>query len=168
PRLGPALPALRAALQSVDAAALAARLQAGQPADVVLADGTEVRLEPEEVQLRLHAREGFAAASDRGRVVVLDTRIDEELRSEGMARELVSRLNQVRKSMQLPYEARIEVRYEAAGPLAEVLARHDAYVREQTLCTRLDPVEGPLPPEAETHELEVDGTRLKVWVSRAG
>jgi isoleucyl-tRNA synthetase len=51
-----------------------------------------VELGPEEIEIRLSAKEGFAAASEGGRVVVLDTTITDALKRSGLAREVVSAL----------------------------------------------------------------------------
>ncbi|MEZ4249147.1 MAG: DUF5915 domain-containing protein [Polyangiales bacterium] len=55
-----------------------------------------IALGPEEVQVRLQAKEGFAAASEAGRVVVLDTHVTPELRKMG-PREVTSKIQRVRK-----------------------------------------------------------------------
>jgi isoleucyl-tRNA synthetase len=122
-----------------------------------------VTLTREEVQVRLAAREGYAAASERGRVVVLDTRVTDELKREGLAREVVSRLQGARKEMKLPYEARIEVTYEAEGDLAKAIDEHRAWIMAETLAVKL--VAGA--PSGTVHELDIDGASLRLRVRAA-
>ena len=124
-----------------------------------LPDGP-VTLTRDEVQVRLAAKEGYAAASERGRVVVLDTRVTEALRRAGLAREVISRLQGARKEMKLPYEARIEVTYEASGELARAIEEHRDWIMRETLAVRL----APGAPSGTVHDFEVDGDRLQVGI----
>ncbi|MEJ2211187.1 MAG: class I tRNA ligase family protein, partial [Anaerolineae bacterium] len=101
PKYGPRFPRLRqaiAALSPEEAQAMARRLRAGlsvtvQPAD----DGPEVELLPEETDVRLHGREGYALAEERGLVVAVDVDLTPELEREGLARDLVRRIQALRK-----------------------------------------------------------------------
>ena len=126
-------------------------------------DGTEVELGPDEVQVRLRAKEGFAAASAAGQVVLLDTGIDDDLRREGMAREVINRIQRVRKDRDLAYDARIEVEFAAEGePLAAALAEHGARIANETLATRFDAAEFPADADVETTEVEGHALRFRV------
>ena len=66
----------------------------------------------------------FAAAPGSGQVVVLDTRVDDSLRREGLAREVINRVQRARKAMDLAYEARIKVSWNADGDLAQAIEEH--------------------------------------------
>jgi isoleucyl-tRNA synthetase len=108
PKLGKQVPACKKALAEADGSALYAAMEEAGKIVVELPDGP-VDLTPEEVEVRLRAREDFAAASGAGQVVVLDTRLDDSLRREGLAREVINRIQRARKAMDLAYEARIDV-----------------------------------------------------------
>ena len=108
--------------------------------------------------MRLTEREGFAAASEGGRVVILDTRVDDGLRREGLAREVVNRIQGARKALDLAYDARIEITYAAEGELAEAIETHADYIKGETLTTELRAGE----PDGEPHarQTEVEGANL--------
>lgn len=126
-----------------------------------LPDGP-IELTPEEVEVRLSAREDFAAASGGGQVVVVDTRIDDDLRREGFAREVINRIQRVRKSMDLPYEARIEVSWQADGEVARAIDEHRERIAGETLATRLVSGAG----DGDTvEETEIDGVPVRLAVT---
>ena len=88
---------------------------------------------------------------ERDVVVVLDTRVDEALRREGYAREIVSHIQGARKKLDLPYEARIEVTYAPDGELAAAIAEHANGIARETLATKLEA------GSASEHTAEIDG-----------
>ena len=108
PRLGKRLPGLRRFLDKVDAARLLAELEAGGSVTISLTDGP-VTLGPEDIQVRLQAKPGWAAAQGHAVVVVLSTELTEELILEGLARELVRTIQDRRKEMGCQFTDRIVV-----------------------------------------------------------
>ena len=164
PKFGKLVPAIKAALAKADAAVLRRNLDA-QGACSLEVGGQTVRLTGEDVQVSLSARPGYAAAQGRQVVVVLRTELDEALKAEGLARDLVHLIQTARKTEQLDYQDRIVVRVKANGPLAEALAANADYVKGQTLATDLimDPALADAP-----HEGEIEGTTvaLKIEVVR--
>ncbi|MEE8556681.1 MAG: class I tRNA ligase family protein, partial [Myxococcota bacterium] len=162
PRLGKRLPLVKKALQKVDGTALFRELEATGSVRIPV-EGGDVELGPEELEVRLGAREGFAAAAERGRVVVLDTRVTDVLRREGLAREVVNRVQRARKEMDLPYEARILVRYDTEGELAEAVLEHASWIASEILATEFQP-RGAEEPQGQRHDAKVGGTPIGVWV----
>ena len=161
PKLGKQVPACKKALAEADGSELYAEMEATQRIQVDLPDGP-IELTPEEVDVRLSAREDFAAASGGGQVVVVDTRIDDDLRREGFAREVINRIQRVRKSMDLPYEARIEVSWQADGEVARAIDEHRERIAGETLATRLVSGAG----DGDTvEETEIDGVPVRLAVT---
>ncbi len=132
PRLGKEVKAVAGALAESDAAAVVAELN-GRGRYELAYDGKTISLRAEELDVRLDAREGFAAAAGRGAVVVLDTHIDETLEREGVARDLINRVQTLRKEMDLPYEARIKLRVGASGTAARAALEFGDTIRRETL-----------------------------------
>jgi isoleucyl-tRNA synthetase len=159
PKLGKAVPQCKKALEQADGAALYAALEEKGEITVDLPDGP-VTLTRDEVQVRLVAREGYAAASEHGRVVVLDTRVTDELRREGLAREVISRIQGARKEMKLPYEARIEVSYEVEGELGRAIEEHRERIMGEVLAVKLE----PKTPSGTVHEADLEGTRVRFGI----
>ncbi len=95
-----------------DAGALAARFQAGLSVTLDLGDGgPAVELLPEEVEVRTHGREGYAVAEEKGIIVAVDVTLTPELAREGLARDLVRRVQTLRKEADLQLDDRISTYY---------------------------------------------------------
>jgi len=108
--------------------------------------------------------EGAALAEDSGYAVGLDTRLTPELESEGLARELVHRIQNLRKAAGFEISDRITVRWRGWDRLRDVFAAHGDYVRAETLAN--DIAEGT-PPGAYTEEQKIDGHDVTLAVKRA-
>jgi isoleucyl-tRNA synthetase len=163
PLFGPRVNAVARALQAADAADLARRHAAGEKATVIV-DGLELEVPAEDYDVETVAREGYTVVEEGGYVVALDTRLTPELVQEGLARELVHRLNGVRKNAGFRVEDRIVTTYRADDALAAVFERFGDYIRQETLSLELTPGE---PNGAAYQEcLRFDGHEALVAVQR--
>jgi isoleucyl-tRNA synthetase len=170
PRFGKQLGAVRKALDAMDQKDLAAKARAGQPVELALGDGATAELGPDDLDVRLTARDGFAAAGSTsgagGLVVVLDTTITPELRLDGLARELQSKIQGQRKTLDLPFDARVEVWVGVEGngnsELARAIDAHrEAILRE----VQADALHLTAPPEgASTQEVQVEAAQVTLGV----
>ncbi len=132
PRLGKQLGALQAALREADGAALVAELAARNVMVVPLADG-EVRLVEEELLIETGSPEGFQMESDGVRTVALDTTIDEALREEGVARELVHAIQLARKDADLRIEDTISLTLDVPPEYRGLVERYAKSIKSETL-----------------------------------
>ena len=174
PRIGKQVQDVKKALEKVDAGALRAQLVTTGKAIVpgVLIDGAPLEVTPEEIEVQVVAREGFAAAGDRVGVVVLDTRLTKELKRLGLGRELLNRLQTIRKEIGLAYEDRVQVVVIGNADLVTAGRELMAPIKEAVLCTRLDfGVEGdpdrPTLVDAHERDVDVDGHKVRVSMARA-
>jgi isoleucyl-tRNA synthetase len=136
PKFGKLAPQIKNELAKADAASL--RRQLDEQGKTVLAvGGQNVELTPEDVQVTLKPREGWAAAQGRQVVVVLSTEITPELRAEGLARDFVHLVQTARKDEKLDYQARICVRVNATGDVAVAIQANLDYIKGETLATEL-------------------------------
>jgi len=95
-------------------------------------------LAPDEVTVSTRARAGFAAAEAEGYTLVLDTRLTPDLVQAGLARELVHRIQTMRKDAGFEVEDRIVTRFDAAGELAGVFDKFGDYIKQETLSVALE------------------------------
>ncbi len=163
---GALFPKIRAAVAGMDAATttdLAQRLQAGQSVEVV-ADGQTVTLLPEEVEVRLSAKAGYAVAEEAGYLVAVTTELSEDLVREGLAREVVRRIQIMRKEADFRIEDYITTYYRADPTLREVLTEYGDYIKQETLSTEL--VEAEAPAGANIQSLEINGQKITLAVKR--
>nr|HMN60959.1 DUF5915 domain-containing protein [Anaerolinea sp.] len=166
PRLGAAFPRVRAALMASNPAEVAARVMAGQAVSLTV-DGETVELAPNEVLVQTTPLEGLAVAEDKGISVAVDAVLTPELRSEGLAREIVRRVQEMRKKAGFNIEDRIRTYYQAEDGawMEELLAGWGDYLRAETLTNQL--VNGPAPDGAYTETQSVEGKELHLGVLRA-
>ncbi len=164
---GRRFPRLRQAVAALDAGSLARRFQAGASVMVDLEDGEPgVELLPDEVEVRIHGREGYAVAEERGVVVAVDVQLTPELVREGLARDLVRRIQTQRKEAGFRLDDRIVTYYDADGELAAVVQEWADYIRSETLSTAL--VAGPVPASASRQEaFRLDGQPITLGVEKA-
>jgi isoleucyl-tRNA synthetase len=108
PRLGKRLPAVKKLLAEADGGRLLAKLDSTGKVTLDLPDGS-VALDKDDIQVRLQAKEGWAAAQGKYCVVVLSTELTPELISEGLAREGIRVIQDIRKEINLNYTDRIKI-----------------------------------------------------------
>jgi isoleucyl-tRNA synthetase len=129
-------------------------------------DGPPAELLPEEVEVRIHGREGYAVAEDKGLVVAMDVTLTPELAREGLARDLVRRVQTLRKEADYQLDDRIILYYDAAGEPQSVLEEWAAYIQAETLSLELVP--GPVPGDVDRQEtFDLGGHPLAMGIKRA-
>jgi isoleucyl-tRNA synthetase len=125
-------------------------------------NGESVELTDEDVQVRLQAKEGWAAAQGRGCVVVLSTELTENLIREGVARDLVRLIQDRRKELDCEFTDRICVGIVTESvELTEAISENVAYIKSETLANDVvfAAIDG-----VEPFDLEVAGYSFKLYV----
>jgi isoleucyl-tRNA synthetase len=166
-KYGALFPRIRAAVSGLDAATtmdLVRRLQAGQSIEVIVADGQTVVLLPEEVEVRCSAKEGYAVAEEAGYLAAVVTELSEDLVQEGLARDVVRRIQIMRKEADFRIEDYITTYYRADPTLRQVLEGYGDYIKQETLSTAL--IEAEAPADAYAQTLEIDGRSITLAVKR--
>jgi isoleucyl-tRNA synthetase len=163
PKFGARFPKVRGALQAAAPAEIAASVRAGQPVTLDV-DGEKVELAPAEVLVQTQPAEGLAIASDKLLTVGIDSAITPELRLEGLAREIVRRVQAMRKDAGFNIEDRITTWYQADSELGSVFVGWAAYIQAETLTTQL--IAGQPPAEAYVEEHNLDGAKLTIGVKQ--
>jgi isoleucyl-tRNA synthetase len=163
PRFGADFPKLRGALAAMDAAAVAAAVGAGESVKLSM-DGNEVELAADEILVQSQQAEGLAVAADKGVTVGLDTALTAELKAEGTAREIVRRVQDMRKKAGFNIEDRIRTYYAADSELASVLVAWAETIKAETLSVELRAEAAPASAYSEDHK--VDGSELKLAVEK--
>jgi isoleucyl-tRNA synthetase len=164
PKHGALFPKIRSALLALNAEAAASLLLAGKPLRVKV-DDADVEALPEEVEVRMTAREGFAVASEGSDLAALATEVTPTLAREGLAREFVRRVQDLRKTADLQISDRIRVFYDATPKLADAVRQHAEYISAETLALELR--EGPAPKGASSAADEFDGEKLTIALVKA-
>ncbi len=163
-KYGSRFPAIRKTLLAIDPEPAARRLLDGQPVELQV-DGETVSVLPEEVEVRVQAREGYAVASEGAYLAALVTELTPALVREGLAREFVRRVQDLRKTADLQISDRIRLYYQATPGLTEAVADFKDYIMAETLT--VDLVASAPPDSAAASQAEFDGEQLTVGVEVA-
>jgi isoleucyl-tRNA synthetase len=162
PKFGKGLAAIGKALPAVDPKVLAP-LRRGKSVALSI-DGTDYLLAPEDVLVSTQQAADWVAADDRGVQIALSLVITPELKREGMARDFVRQVQQLRKDADLEIEDRIRIFY--ATDNAEVIAaiaEWSDYIRSETLADEI--VRVPSSP-AGVKEVLIGDVPVKVWIEK--
>ncbi len=162
-KFGAKFPALRAAVAQLDQAQLARELQAGQPIKVNV-NGEEHLIAPGEADVKVAPKAGWAVATDGGYTVGVSTELTTELAQEGLAREVVRRVQDLRKKADFRIQDRITTYYKAEGQLAEAIAAWADYIKTETLSEELTDADAP--HGLVTDKATIDGEPLTLAVRR--
>ncbi len=169
PQFGSDMPLAAKAMAALDPARVAAALRDGGVIGISVGD-REHTLAAEDVLLSMRAPEGYSVEREGAHAVALDLAIDDDLRREGRARELVHAVQNARKTAGLQVEDRIELALHGAPELLDAAATHEGYVAGETLAVALD-LGGAAAQESSsmdyTEQTEIDGLPLSISLSRA-
>ena len=135
-KYGKGYPVIRKLIGCMDQAQLAGRLQAGESVELSADDETFI-IDPDDVEVRSTPRTGFSVAQDGGYLVAVTTELTAELAREGHAREMVRRIQQLRKNAGLEISDRIALTISGATLVNAVLDEFDDYIKAETLATSL-------------------------------
>ena len=162
PKHGPKMRPLSAAIASLPADRLATLLSEGTlTLDI---DGTPIPITPADILLQRTPKPGLAVASEADLVVALDTNLTPELVSEGLARELVNRIQNLRKDTSLEVTDRIHLTLQADPTLLAAAETHRDFITTETLCTTL--TLQPL-PDNPTSPLDINGHQALLSLQKA-
>jgi len=146
PVFGKRMPLVRKALDAADPARVRAELASDGGYSITLDDGEAVRLTSEHVTVSVTAEGHFAVAGGSVGTVLLDTELGEALIAEGYARELINRIQTLRKDQNLDYVARIRLTLQGDAPLLAAATLHTETISNETLAVALqlgaDPATG--------------------------
>jgi isoleucyl-tRNA synthetase len=136
-------------------------LREGRPVGVSV-DGHDHDLLPEDLSLVMKPLEGYQLEREGSHAVALELELDDELRREGLAREVVHAVQNARKSAGLDVEDRISLRLGGDDELLAAAREHEGYVSGEVLATTVDYGDGDGDAAAT-----IEGRELQIGVSRA-
>ena len=127
---------IRTLLSQLDGAKAKRELDETGTLTLQLADGL-IQLTVEELLIDVAQVEGYATASDRGVTVVLDTRLTDELIEEGFVREIISKIQSMRKDADFQVTDRIAVYEQGSQKLEGVIRRNEDAIRHDVLADEI-------------------------------
>ena len=160
PRFGKRMPQVAAAVEALDPAHVAEVIGNGGEVGINI-DGDEHTLQPDDLTLALQPLDGYEVEAEAGHAVALQLELDDELRREGLAREIVHAVQIARKEAGLEITDRIALSLGGDEELVDAARAHQAYIAAEVLATSLefDAADGEI--------TAVDGRDLRIAVARS-
>jgi isoleucyl-tRNA synthetase len=162
-KYGNKFPWIQKAVLAMNSEEAAHTLLSGESLKVQV-NGDSYDILPEEVEVKALAKEGFAVAEEGAYVAALVKELTPELVQEGLAREFVRRVQDLRKTADLDVADRIELFVEASPGLSSAVEAHQEYITAETLTSSLK--FGSPPEGASVVEDTFDGEWVKVGLVR--
>lgn len=155
-RLGKRFKDFKARIEALDTATID---QLQEQGSITLDDET---FAVDDILVFREAREGTNAVSDRFISIDMDCTLNRDLELEGLAREVVNRVQKSRKEMGFNVSDRIELSVSAEGDLKDAIEQHEAYISRETLTVTFSLVE-----EAQSLDFYIDGNQMSLTLKRA-
>ncbi len=161
PRFGKSMPQVAAAVEALDAAGVAEQLEAGAEVGIAI-DGKEHTLSADDVNMVMEPLEGYQVEAEAGHAVALELELDDDLRREGLAREVVRAVQEARKQAGLDVSDRISLELAGDDELLAAAREHEAYIAGETLATSVG-----YGADGAGEKSTIEGRELRIAVSKA-
>ena len=156
--LGGKIKAFGSALAQVNAAEFVGQIESEGKVTIDL-DGEAFDVIKDYVDIRISAKEGFAVAMENNIFTIVDTTLNDELIDEGLARELISKVQQMRKQNNFEMMDNIVISIEADEAVKNAVAKHKDYIMRETLATAIEEA-------AELKSFDLNGHKTGIAVER--
>jgi len=132
PKYGKDLPLIQKSLATLQPTEVVKKVRANITIELQL-NGRSVTLNPEEIVIETKPRENFVVMESEGMLLGLNTLLTEELRSEGIARDLIRHIQELRKQADFEMNDRIYLYYQGSDKIRQAFERHQDYIKAETL-----------------------------------
>ena len=162
PKYGKLVGKIREALAAIDGNKAMNELKSGKPLTFDF-DGEKVELLEEDLLIATEHKEGFVAESERDVTVVLDTNLSEELIEEGFVREIISKIQTMRKEAGFEVQDYIHVTYHGNEKLAKIIERNKEEIAGEVLAEKIS--EGTM--DGYSKDWNINGEAVQLTVQKA-
>jgi len=135
-------------------------LESGKLVEVKLANGTSYSLTNEDVIVERQEKEGLTILNDGSLTIALDTVLTQDLIDEGIVREFIRHIQNLRKDSGLDVTDRIKIIYDAPADIAKAIENLANVIKDETLAVEI------VTDKSATVEVEVDEKKIKIGVSK--
>ena len=162
PRFGPRMKSLAAAIAGLDPAAVVRQLEADGQLEVRLDNDVEI-LSADDVLVQRTPREGFGVSEQDGVIVAVATEVDDLLRREGLAREIVHATQGLRREVGLEVSDRILLWIDGSDEVKTTISEHRDRITEEVLAISLN--EGRVTDYVVMRDLVLDGEAVQLGLA---
>jgi isoleucyl-tRNA synthetase len=161
PKYGKLVPKIAEALNSVDGNEVMDVFKKGETITLDV-EGAKVELAEQDVLSESADKAGMVAETDYGITVVLDTNLTPELIEEGFVREIISKIQTMRKEAGFEIQDNIHVYYSDNAKVAEIMKNNAKEIAKEVLAQAMTEASG----EGYTKEWNVNGEKVKITVAK--
>ena len=165
-RLGKLMKAANAAIRDLSDEQIDEYLEAGQL--TLELDGEHVIFSGDDLEIVSEGVEGWLVGQEDRVTVALDTTITDALRQEGVAREVINRIQNMRKEADYAVTDRIMAAYSGDRSIEEALAEHGSWIRNETLCLELERSENPAGDLVSEFDINAEKLTIGIRLANAG
>ena len=165
PRFGRRMPQVAEAVAALDPGHVAAALRAGRPVGVFF-DGHDHTLGPDDLLVALAPLDGYQLEREGSHAVALEVALDDDLRREGLAREIVHAVQTARRDAGLEISDRIDLHLDGDEELLAAARAHEGYLSGEVLALLVTYGAGANGHVAVT--VKIEGRELRIVVARRG
>jgi isoleucyl-tRNA synthetase len=162
-KYGRLFPAIRTTLDAMNPHEIAHAVQKGSNVNLEV-QGTKVVLAPDDVEVTSQPKAGYGMAEGDNLLVAIETTLTDDLRDEGVARDIVRRVQNQRKEAGFDIADEIILYYETGPRLAGVFTKHGAGIMSETLAKEL--VASKPPKESNVAEYSLQNENVKIGLVR--
>ena len=163
PKYGKLLGGIKNELSSLDGNAAMDELNATGVLKLQV-NGQEIELTKEDLLIDMAQMEGYVSESDYGITVVLDTNLTEELLTEGFVREIISKIQTMRKEAGFEVMDKIKVTYDGSEKAEKVFAEYAEQIGQETLAVAVEKAE----PAGYVKDWKINGEAVNMGVEKQG
>ncbi|NLU08865.1 isoleucine--tRNA ligase [uncultured Clostridium sp.] len=131
-KYGKLIPQIRKKISSMDQVKLAKKINDNETVKINI-ENTEIELTSDNLLITMEGREGFAFAGEGSRGIILETTITEELKEEGDLREILSKVQNMRKESGFEVSDKINLYVSGSGKLEAVVKKFESRIKKETL-----------------------------------
>ncbi len=166
PKFGKQMKAVAAAIAALSQADINA-LERNGSLDVTLADGATASIDATDVEIFSEDIPGWLVANEGNLTVALDVTVTPELRSEGIARDIINRIQNIRKERDYAITDRIKLAFDGGNAeIAPVLDKFGAYIANQVLASDICAADIAAAAAADVATLDIDGLEVRVAITK--
>ena len=166
PKFGKQMKAVAAAIAALSQADINV-LERNGSLDVTLADGATASIDATDVEIFSEDIPGWLVANEGNLTVALDVTVTPELRSEGIARDIINRIQNIRKERDYAITDRIKLAFDSGNAeIAPVLDKFGAYIANQVLASDICAADIAAAAAADVATLDIDGLEVRVAITK--
>ena len=130
-------------------------------------EGEEIKLTEDELLIEMSKLEGFVSETEKDITIVIDTTLTESLIEEGFIREIISKIQTMRKEAEFNVLDRIEICYTGNEKISNIITKNSIQIKEEVLANDISKAEDKIEPSFFTKSFDINGEDLTLYIKKS-